>query len=147
MQAHFKEGLVMKNAIALFALTTALLTFLYIYLTALIVMKRRESKILFKDGQDSILLSRIRAHANFAEYVPLILILMGIAILLNVPLTYLSLCAAATLIGRYAHAFGLLRPVIREHIRFRAFGMILTLLALLLLAIYDAIIGVMMFIY
>ena len=41
------------------------------------VVQRRGHGISLGDGGDNILLRRIRGHANFAEYVPLILLMMG----------------------------------------------------------------------
>ncbi len=123
------------------------LSFLYLYLTMLIVKHRHSFKIGFLDGNDKRFLARIRAHGNFSEYVPLILILMALAIFLNVPHYYLLLCVLATVIGRYAHAYGLLHSVREQHIRYRSIGMVLTLISIVLLSVYVAVIGVMMFIY
>lgn len=41
------------------------------------VVQRRGHGVSLGDGGDTLLLRRIRGHANFAEYVPLILLMMG----------------------------------------------------------------------
>jgi len=50
---------------------------LYFVLSIRVVQMRQTHKVLLGDGGHDPLLSRIRAHANFAEYVPIILVLMG----------------------------------------------------------------------
>ena len=56
-----------------------LLGITFMYLSILVIKGRRSAKISLGDGGNSHFLGIIRAHANFAEYVPLILILMLIA--------------------------------------------------------------------
>jgi len=60
-------------------LTTAgLCGLIYMVLSLRVSTVRRKTKISLGDGGDALLLCRIRAHANFAEYVPIILILLGL---------------------------------------------------------------------
>ena len=53
-----------------------LLALFFVVLTFRVIGKRRVARISLGDGGDRGLLRRQRAHANFAEYVPLALILM-----------------------------------------------------------------------
>jgi uncharacterized membrane protein YecN with MAPEG domain len=58
-------------------LYAGLLALLYLVLSYRIVVLRR-NKVSLGDGGNPILQRRIRAHGNFSEYVPMILIMLGI---------------------------------------------------------------------
>lgn len=57
-------------------LTACLLSLIYIVLFVRVVRARVRLRILLGDGGNPDMLARVRAHANFIECVPLILILM-----------------------------------------------------------------------
>lgn len=137
----------MFNPIAVFSLATALLALLFIALSLMVIVRRRETRVAFKDGQDNVLLRRIRAHANFVEYVPLALILMGLAILLQIsPVVFLLDCLLFV-IGRFIHVFGILSTDVKRQIMGRIIGMILTLFPMLFLAFYVLIKGFIILIH
>lgn len=96
-------------------------------LTALVIVQRVRSKILFLDGGDSVLLRRVRAHGNFSETAPLALLLMLLLELGGVASAWLVLLGSALLLGRLLHAAGVLGW--GGH-RARLLGMALTLAAL-----------------
>lgn len=50
----------------------------FVLLSGRVVQKRTSGKINLGDGGDPEMLRRIRGHANFAEYVPLALVLIGL---------------------------------------------------------------------
>ena len=77
----------------------------------------------------SPLLRRARAHANFAEYVPLALVLMALVELQEGSTWTLHLIGALIIAGRLIHAFGISREP--ENGRLRVFGIALTLAALI----------------
>jgi uncharacterized membrane protein YecN with MAPEG domain len=72
-----------------------------------------------------MLLRRMRVHANFAEYVPLALLLMALAESLQTWPWLLHLLGLVLLMGRLSHAYGVSQP--RENFSFRVFGMEATL--------------------
>ncbi len=74
-----------------------------------IVSHRRAAKIGIGDGGDYRLLRKIRAHANFIEYVPVALILLALLELSGLPALWLWIFGGALLIARLLHAFGLSR--------------------------------------
>lgn len=59
------------------------------------------------DGGDPAMLRRIRGHANFAEYVPLVLVLMGLLELGGLPRWGLHAIGAVLLLGRLLHGYAL----------------------------------------
>ncbi|MCJ2068996.1 MAPEG family protein [Methylobacterium sp. J-030] len=66
----------------IFPATTAffagLLALVYLGLSGWVIGARVSENVLFGDGGDGAVLKRIRSHANFIEYVPLALILIGL---------------------------------------------------------------------
>lgn len=78
-------------------------------------------------GGDETLLRRIRAQGNFVEYVPIALILLGLAEFRDVAASWVWAIAGLIVVGRCLHAAGMLtgRSVIR------APGMVCTYLSLL----------------
>lgn len=56
---------------------------------------------------DALLLARSRSHANFAEYAPIVLILIGAIELAEGSSVWLSIAAALFLFGRVAHPLGM----------------------------------------
>lgn len=92
-------------------LTTAgLLGLIYFVLSYRVIQVRVASKISLGDGSDDRLLARIRAHANFAEYVPLILVLMAVIELWVARGPWLWGVGAALVVARLAHAVGMAMP-------------------------------------
>jgi uncharacterized membrane protein YecN with MAPEG domain len=57
----------------------AILSLLYVFLSVRVVGLRRAIGVGLTDGGNKLLLRRIRIHANFAEYVPVAVILMILA--------------------------------------------------------------------
>ncbi len=69
------------------------------------VIRRRGHGISLGDGGDPAMLRVIRGHANFAEYVPLALLLMAILELCNLSAYVLHALGAMLLIGRLLHGY------------------------------------------
>ena len=106
------------------ALYAGLLAVLFVYLAARVIQLRREGRIAVGDGGNALLLRRMRVHANFAEYVPLALILMALAESLNTWAWLLHIFGAALLAGRISHAYGVSQ--LHERYVFRTTGMAIT---------------------
>jgi uncharacterized membrane protein YecN with MAPEG domain len=112
-----------------------LLGITFMYLSILVIQGRRSGKISLGDGGDNHFLGVIRAHANFAEYVPLILVLMLVAEINQAHVAVLHSAGVALLIGRLVHAYGL-----KHHSGAswqRISGMLLTFIALIGLSIQN----------
>jgi uncharacterized protein len=109
-------------------LWASLLAFLYLWLAAQVIRARYRTRTALGSGGDAGLERAIRAHANFAEYVPLILVLLVMAELQGAASWLLHLCGAALLVGRALHGFGISRT--DEVLALRSSGMALTLTVL-----------------
>lgn len=81
------------------------------------------------DGGNPRMLRLIRGQANFAEYVPLILVLMGLLELGGLPRWGLHAIGAALLLGRLLHGYAL--SFSADSPFGRTAGILLTFLALL----------------
>jgi uncharacterized protein len=115
-------------ALPVTALYAALLGLLYAVLTIQVVRGRFGSGVMLGTGEDKGLLRAVRAHANFAEYVPLILILMALGEGMRLSAFLLHLLGAALVAARVLHAIGNSRePDFRPG---RGGGAVLTLVVL-----------------
>ena len=63
--------------------------------------------VLYGEPQNMELAERVRVHQNFLEYVPIVLILMGLTELNGGSATFLYIVGALLVISRIAHAIGL----------------------------------------
>ena len=91
------------------ALYAGILTLFAFYLSARAGSFRGKSgvSILYGEPVNQELAERVRAHQNFLEYVPLVLILMGTVELNGGSPTYLYATGALLVLARIAHAVGL----------------------------------------
>jgi uncharacterized membrane protein YecN with MAPEG domain len=71
------------------------------------VVKLRGHGASLGDGGNPLLLRRIRAHGNFAEYVPFILLMMGMLELSHFSTYLLHALGIALLIARLLHGYAL----------------------------------------
>lgn len=110
-------------------LYAAILTLVYLVLSFRVIGVRRSAKIGLGDGGSALLTRRLRAHGNFAEYVPLGLILMMLAEIQDKPDWLLHVLGIVLLSGRLVHALGVSREP--EDYRIRTTRMILTFFALI----------------
>lgn len=89
------------------ALYAGLLGLLYLPLAANVIRIRRADSISLGDGGNTLLERRIRAHGNFAEYVPIALILIALAEAGGSPSWLIHGLGIALVIGRAMHAVAL----------------------------------------
>jgi uncharacterized membrane protein YecN with MAPEG domain len=119
----------MEPKMRLTILTAAVLSLIYLVLTARVVAARLKGKVMLGDGapassgQPSDLLKAIRAHGNFAEYVPLALILLAALEAVHAPHLLCRALAAMLVLGRVLHPIGMAMPAPNA---FRAGGAMLT---------------------
>ncbi len=87
-----------------------LLGLLFLLLSFWVVKRRAQFKVMIGEGEAPEMLSAIRAHGNFAEYVPLTLLLMALCELAGVGALWLHLGGVLLLAGRILHAIGIQIP-------------------------------------
>ena len=89
------------------AIYAAILTFVYVKLTLNVINLRRQNEVSLGDGGREDLQQAIRSHGNFAEYVPLGLILLGCLEANHIHWTIVLLLGGVFTLGRlfYAKAF------------------------------------------
>jgi hypothetical protein len=113
-------------------LTAGILGVIFFALTVWVVAGRNKTKQMLGDGGNQTLQIAIRAHGNFAEFVPMILILLAALAHEGAnSLFFLVLCVALVL-GRMLHPFGM-RTLKSNGLR--AGGAMLTWLVLLISSI------------
>lgn len=89
------------------SLYASILTLIYIFLSALVIKGRRKEKTALGSGGSKMLEQRIRAHANFAEYTPIFLILLFLAETQNASTYIIHGVASIFTIGRILHIYAL----------------------------------------
>ncbi len=120
-------------------LTTAgLLGLIYFVLSYRVIQVRAASKISLGDGNNDTLLARIRAHANFAEYVPIILVLMAVIELWVARGPWLWSIGTALVAARIAHGIGMAMPAPNA---FRIFGTSATFIVLVCTSLWALALG------
>ena len=80
---------------------------LWFAVLSLRVVQRRQGGITLGDGGDAGMLRVIRGHANFAEYVPLILLLMALLELGHTSRYLLHALGVVLLVARLLHGYAL----------------------------------------
>ncbi len=114
-------------------LYVGLLTLVFIVLSILVIKERFKVRTSVGDGGHKDLTRRMRVQANFAEYVPLALLLMLCAELQGAPASAIHAMGVTLLIARLCHAIGMsLTP---QYFPLRQAGLLLTFLMLAVSAV------------
>jgi uncharacterized protein len=87
-------------------LYAGLLTLWFLVLSVRVVNLRRHG-LVFGDNGDANVIRIVRAQANFAEYVPLALLMMGFLEVSHYSIYLLHLLGLTLLVARLVHGFGL----------------------------------------
>ncbi len=106
----------------------AILALMFIGLSVRTLRLRRLLKIAIGDGGNQQMLRAMRVHANFAEYVPLSLLLIAMFEMGGGQFLLVHALCLCLLIGRIAHFYGVSQT--SENFLFRVFGMTMTFTAL-----------------
>lgn len=106
---------------------------LHIWLAGRVSAVRNSQKVSIGDGGNEALIRRMRAHANYGENAPIVLILLALLELAGGDPRILWGAAILFVIARILHAFGMDRP---HPSKLRMFGMIGSTLALVILLGY-----------
>ena len=93
------------------------------------IRQRRKLKIGLGDAGNKDMQRAMRVHANFAEYVPLCLLMIYLVEQSGVYAWFVHALCLGLLVGRLSHAYGVSQQ--RENFRFRIAGMSLTFTVLI----------------
>ena len=104
---------------------------LHIWLAARVSRLRAAHKVSIGDGGNEALVRRMRAHANYGENMPIVLIMIGLIELAGGDARILWAAGILFILSRILHGFGMDR---QSPSRLRAIGMIGTTIVLLGLA-------------
>jgi uncharacterized membrane protein YecN with MAPEG domain len=116
---------------AIFALYAGLNALLLLALSYNVGSRRgKQNQLQPGDTGDATLVRAIRAHANFAEHAPLVLLVLLGLVLLEAPVWSLHALGGGFTAGRVLQAFGMMRDKHPNAVRFT--GNLLTGLALLI---------------
>lgn len=111
----------------------AVLGLIFIFLSARVIIARRQFRVRLGSGGQELLERRIRVQGNFAEYVPLTVILLTFLELDGAARWLIHILCIALILGRCLHAYCVSRT--DEDIRHRRAAMVLTFGALAIAAI------------
>ncbi len=103
----------------------AVLGILYLALTFAVIRNRNRLRVSLGDGGDKQFNRVIRGHGNFAEYVPLSLLLLAFAEIGGTEAVAIYLGGSLLLVGRFLHAYAL--ALTEQNLSARRYGMILTI--------------------
>ena len=111
----------------------AILAVMFVTLSIRVIALRRAGKLPLGFQGDIALERRVRAQGNFAEYVPLALLLLAFVEMRDAPAWLLHAMALVLVAGRLSHAYGVSQ--IRESFAFRVSGMAMTFTVILCAAL------------
>ncbi len=115
-------------------LYASILALLFVALSVRTLRMRRRLKIAIGDAGNQAMLRAMRVHSNFAEYVPLSLLLIYFVEVSGANSLLVHVLALCLLAGRASHAFGVSQ--VKENYTFRAFGMVTTFATLIAASAY-----------
>ena len=130
MIESFKTGNSMNMIIT--SLTAATAGLILVVLSLRVIFNRwSELKAI---GSSSKKLERkIRAHANFCEYTPIVMILLALCEHQQINTNLLSVVSVGFITGRLLHAYGISQ--LKEILIFRQVGMVTTFLSIIILSL------------
>ena len=113
------------------------LAMMFIALTIRVVKGRYRAQVSLGDGGDERLQRDIRAHGNFAEQVPLALLLIALAEINGAPAWAIHVLGIALLLARLSHAYAIIQGL--GALNFRKLGMLGTFLVLIVAGILGVV--------
>src|SRR6478735_8294773 len=83
----------------------AVLGLIFIFLSARVIVARRQFRVTIGSGGHQVLERRIRVQGNFAEYVPLTILLLTFLELYGASRWLIHILCMALILGRCLHAY------------------------------------------
>lgn len=117
------------------AFYAAVLALVFLVLTGAVIAGRLNKQIALGTNNDKDMTKRVRAHANFAEFVPFALLLLMMAEMQAAPLWAVHMAGIMLVFGRVFHARGI-NHAHSAHWH-RRFGALLTYIVILAAALWN----------
>lgn len=111
----------------------AILGLMFVLISFRTIGIRRNAKVAIGGGDNQLLQRAIRVHGNFAEYVPISLILIFFLETQVSSKTIIHLLLIALIIGRSIHFYGVRQ--VNENLKFRVSGMVITLTTIIIASV------------
>lgn len=120
-------------------LYAGILGLLYTGLSWAVVKGRIGNRMAFGDGGNPDMIKRIRAHGNFAEYVPFALLLIFLVDYVQFQPLVIHLLGIALVVARVLHAFGIYKDTLRARVAGMVITMFILIVSSVLLLVHFAI--------
>ncbi len=101
---------------------------LFLVLSWRVIAERRGQRFAYGDNDSLKVQAKIRAQANWSEYVPITLLMMVMAELQGASTGLVHVTGVTLLVGRILHGYGM--SYVPKQFIYRQIGMLLTLIAL-----------------
>lgn len=124
----------MKSIPTILPIYAAIFAIFFVFLSIRTSRQRRKLKIGLGDSGNTDMQRAVRVHANFAEYVPLCLLMLYLVEQSGVYAWFMHALCVGLLLGRLSHAYGVSQQ--REDFAFRVTGMMLTFTVLIACAVH-----------
>ena len=119
----------MKSIPTILPIYAAIFALFFVFLSIRTIRARRSLQIGLGDAGNKDMQRAIRVHANFAEYVPLCLLMLYLVEQSGVYAWFMHALGTGLLVGRLSHAYGVSQQ--RESFAFRITGMTMTFTVLI----------------
>lgn len=113
--------------------TASILGMLLVVLSVRVIKARRSAQVAIGSAGNALLERRMRAQANFCEYVPFALLLLLVGELVGIDKWFLGLASVVLILGRCLHAYGISQE--QEELKYRVSGMAMTFTVILGLSV------------
>lgn len=118
-------------------LYTGILGIVFLLCAINVIKMRFKSEVGLGDGGDESLIKAIRIHGNFAEYIPIIILLMAFYEINGGNIALLHIIGIVLTLGRIMHAIGITKSI--GTTIYRQFGVLSTFIILIILSILNII--------
>jgi len=133
----FEAGIGTPMIYPITVILSSLLALWLLILSVNVALARRTNNVSLGDGDIASLARKIRAHGNLIEYLPVTIIVFGLAEYLQTNPTFLAVAAAYFFVGRLCHGYAL--SFSENNPRARIFGATSTFVVLAVMPINNLI--------
>lgn len=125
------------------SLYASLLAMIFVFLSVLVIKARISAQVALGSGGSKLLEQRIRAHANFSEYTPFVLLILFIAEYQGISSYIIHLLGILFLTGRVSHLYSLAfhekyeNNNLKSSLKYRQIGMVCTFITISLCAVLN----------